>query len=217
MAKISVADFEKATLDLAEYIGEEIELSGSNEKKVQTFVDIITEKIIPDSKLEEGLPEHIADIFNALTDEKGGGVGAIAFPIPKPKVLAKAPSKLKPVASKKAPTLPAKASVKAPVKTALKEVEKKEPALKKESKPVEKSRYGHRVETGAQIMDDLLWAGCTVAEAVSALKKFGKTEDRAKSMFLSHVHYLPKTKNIPVTIPKDEGGKYKATKAKIDI
>ncbi len=99
-----------------------------------------------------------------------------------------------------------------------KEVVKKEKVAKAPKEKAEVGRYGHRKDSAANFMDDMLWKGCTQEEAITTIvKTLGKTKERAKSMFLAHVYYLPNKKNIPIDRPKVEGGKYKAKKAETDI
>ena len=121
----------------------------------------------------------------------------------------------KTVVPEKKVVAPEKKIVEKEVKKAL---VKKEKVTKAPKAKAEVGRYGHRKDSAANFMDELLWKGCTQEEAITAIvKSLGKTKERAKGMFLAHVYYLPDKKNIPIDKPKVEGGKYKAKKAETDI
>lgn len=85
-------------------------------------------------------------------------------------------------------------------------------AAKKEA---DLSRYGHRANSMAGRIDDLLWEGTTLDDAVKMLvKEFKRTPEKAKSKFLGHVKYLPRIKKISVKIDKEKDF-YKSDKEKI--
>lgn len=117
------------------------------------------------------------------------------------------------------PPAKAKKPTKAQAKEVIKPKAKSKPAKetkKAETKVAELSRYGHRVGCMAAKLDDMLWEGCTQAEAIKTLvKEFDRDEAKAKAKFSGHVGYLPVKRNVPVDKPKEEGGRYKATKANI--
>lgn len=77
----------------------------------------------------------------------------------------------------------------------------------------EVSRYGHRVGSMSGAIDDLLWKGVKIDDAVKTLvKDFKRAERLAKNKFLSHVAYLPKHRGVKVEISGDH---YKSLKEKI--
>ncbi len=117
---------------------------------------------------------------------------------------------------KKEVVVPAKKLVKKEVALAKDKLAKVEKAPAKTK--AELGRYGHRKGSAADFMDEMIWKGCTLDEAVATIVKgLDKTKERAKGMFLAHVYYLPNKKNIPIDKPKAESGKYKAKKANTDI
>lgn len=91
--------------------------------------------------------------------------------------------------------------------------EKKEPKAKKAA---EKGRYGHRVGSSANFMDDLIWAGVkpdAAAEQIS--KEFSIPADKAKAKFLVHVRYLKKEKGVEFAKFKGDTDKVKAKTERI--
>jgi hypothetical protein len=102
-----------------------------------------------------------------------------------------------------------KAAAKKPAAEAAKPAEKKAPA--------KLSRYGHRVGTSAEFMDNLLFQGCLPdagAEAISA--KYGMDVAKAKAKLLVHVRYLKKERDVAFATWKDKtNNKIKAKTAKI--
>ena len=223
---------------LCAFVKEEEVPTGVLDTQVEFFMTTVNG--IPDEEVPR-LEAECEDVVNTYNELKKNGVAAIetektaeappakkatldkkapvkkAAPAPPPKKVAPvkpapvakaAPAKAAPVAKKVVPAAPVKKAVATPKP-------KKEPKPKAE--PKEKSRYGHRVGSSRQVMDDLLWEGTTQENVVKVMvKTFGITESRAATSFRDHVKYLPNEKNIPITIPKDENGKYKATKAKLD-
>ena len=100
----------------------------------------------------------------------------------------------------------------AAAKSVAKEKKVKEVKEKKEKAPkveVAKSRYGHKVGTQGQIMDDLFWEGSAEDQIVKALvdAKVAVDNDMAKKALKRHMAWLKAKKGVPVT--KGEGGLYK--------
>ncbi len=64
-----------------------------------------------------------------------------------------------------------------------------------------RSRYGHRVNTMAACVDDLVWAGTSFPVIVDTLMKwYGKSESAAKHAFNVHAKYLGIKHGITVTV-----------------
>ena len=93
-----------------------------------------------------------------------------------------------------------------PAKVTPKKLEtKKAPAL---------GRFGHRMASMGNAIDDLLVKGVTKESAVATLMKdFDRAEAQAAHKFLAHVRGLPK-KVAGVTVTVSETGIYKATASK---
>lgn len=102
------------------------------------------------------------------------------------------------------------------VKKANKSIKKDAPiakkdAPKKEKKRSEKSRYGNRVGSFAAALDELLWKGTTLENAINVLAQFKKEHTIALDNYLRRcIWYVENRKNVPV---KFKGGVYKASKA----
>jgi hypothetical protein len=100
----------------------------------------------------------------------------------------------------------------AAAKSVAKEKKVKEVKEKKEKAPkveVAKSRYGHKVGTQGQIMDDLFWEGSTEDQIVEALveAKVAIDDIMAKKALKRHMAWLKAKKDVPVT--KSVDGTYK--------
>ena len=81
----------------------------------------------------------------------------------------------------------------------MKDVKEKAPKAE-----VVKSRYGHKVGSMSAEVDDLLWAGSTVEEMVTALmEKFGKNKDAATSKVKGHLAWLKKQNIVEVVVTDD--------------
>lgn len=94
---------------------------------------------------------------------------------------------------------PAKVTPKKP------ETKKAEPAL---------GRFGHRMASMGNAIDDMLIKGTTQKDAVAALvKHFDRAERQAIHKFVAHVRSLPK-KVEGVTVTVSDSGVYKATASK---
>jgi len=216
--------FASIVTELADFLEVEITLEGTPEEQADAFMKAVEE--VP-SEDEGKLPESVIDLYNSFADNKlaavdwgNGEKGKAEKPSKKIKKVKKEEEKPTPV--KKTPPVKkeiAPLTKKVPPKPA--KVEKvKVGKVKKEKKvkePIATSRYGHREGSVAAVMDEMLWKGVTLDEAVASLVKLGKAKERAKGMFLAHIYYLPDKKNVPIDKPKDEKGKYKAKKAETDV
>ena len=208
---IKKEQFDKVVAEFGEFLGEEITLEGTPEEQMDSFMKAVEE--VP--KEDEGnLPDSVIDLYNAFVDNKLKAVDwnngkAKKVKEEKPAPIEKEKKEKGKLAKVEKPTNAKK--VAKPTK------EKKVKKEKKAKEPVVASRYGHREGTAAAVMDELVWKGTTMDEAVAALVKLGRTKERAKGMFLAHIYYLPNKKNIPIDKPKDEKGKYKAKKAETDV
>ncbi len=243
---LTKADFEQAVKELGEFLGEEITIEGERDECVEEFLNAVggippeNEKNIPDSVLDmnNALVDKGADVLvweevapetqeeeqvevepepEKKVERRGRPKGTIKKEVEKEEKVMKEKPKVekKVVVPEKKVVAPVKKVVEKEVK---KEVVKKEKVAKTPKAKAEVGRYGHRKDSAANFMDELLWKGCTQEEAITAIvKTLGKTKERAKGMFLAHVYYLPDKKNIPIDKPKAEGGKYKAKKAETDI
>ena len=243
---LTKADFEQAVKELGEFLGEEITIEGERDECVEEFLSLVgnippkDEGKIPDCVLDmnNALVDKGADVLvweeeiAEAQEEEQVEETIEQEPEPEKKVERRGRPKKevekeekvmkeKPKVEKK--TVVPEKKVVAPVKKVVekevkKVVTKKEKVVKVPKVKVERGRYGHRKGSCADFMDELLWKGCTLEEAVTAItKSLDKTKERAKGMFLAHIYYLPDKKNIPIDKPKAEGGKYKAKKAETDI
>ena len=220
--------FDSIVTELADFLEVEITLEGTPEEQADAFMKAVEE--VP-SEDEGKLPESVIDLYNSFGDNKltavdwgNGEKDKVEKPSKKITKVKKEKEKPAPVKKEKEkPALVKKETAplakKVPPKPAKVEKVKVE-KVKKEKKvkePIATSRYGHREGSAAAVMDEILWRGVTLDEAVATLVKLGKTKERAKGMFLAHIYYLPDKKNIPIDKPKDEKGKYKAKKAETDV
>ncbi len=245
---LTKTDFEQAVKELGELLGQEITVEGSKDECVEEFLSLVgniapeDEKNIPDSVIdmnnalvdkgaealvweeeaaeetqEEEQKEEQAPEPEKKVERRGRPKGTTKKEVEKEEKVMKEKPKVekKTVVPEKKVVVPEKKVVAKEVKKA---VVKKEKVAKVPKAKAEVGRYGHRKDSSANFMDELLWKGCTQEEAIAAIvKTLGKTKERAKGMFLAHVYYLPNKKNIPIDKPKAEGGKYKAKKAETDI
>ena len=115
-------------------------------------------------------------------------------------------------AKKRNTAMKKKATVKTSEATAKKQATKKvvkKVAVDGAKKPVKKatvakSRYGHRVGSSAEFMDEQLFKGCDPDKGADALaQKFGIGVAKAKAKLLVHVRYLKKERNIVFATFKD--------------
>jgi len=87
---------------------------------------------------------------------------------------------------------------------------------KTETKKAERAlgRFGHRMTSMGNAIDDMLIKGTTQKDAVAALvKHFDRAERQAIHKFVAHVRSLPK-KVEGVTVTVSDSGVYKATASK---
>ena len=102
-----------------------------------------------------------------------------------------------------------KAKIPVPIKPSEKKngkviTEKAKTTKKADDGKIELSRYGHRIGSMAALLDDLLWKGTSLKEAIAKLvKDFGRTEEQAIGKFRGHINYLPKKKKITVKADKE--------------
>lgn len=80
-----------------------------------------------------------------------------------------------------------------------------EPApAKKPSLGVMKSRYGHRINTMAGCIDDMIWAGTKLTKiAARVVKWYGKSPEATTAAVLRHIKYLPNARGINTVIAED--------------